>query len=196
MQELKDRIVKEGKILPGNIVKVDGFLNHRVDCAFMGRIADEFKKYFDLNNVDLILTAEASGIALSAICAYRYGKPMVYAKKAKSDNIEGGLFRSDIFSYTYKKQVTQLVSKEWLHKEDKVLIVDDFLANGEALRGLCEIVEQAGAELVGIGVAIEKGFQGGGDRLRQAGYDLKSLAVIEQADENGIIFRDDVESEA
>ena len=150
MQELKDRIVKEGKILPGNIVKVDGFLNHRVDCAFMGRIADEFKKYFDLDNVDLILTAEASGIALSAICAYRYGKPMVYAKKAKSDNIEGGLYQSEIFSYTYKKKVTLLVSKEWIHPGDRVLVIDDFLARGEALRGLCEIVQAAGAELVGI----------------------------------------------
>ena len=135
MQELKDRIVKEGKILPGNIVKVDGFLNHRVDCAFMGRIADEFQKFFDLDKVDLILTAEASGIALSAICAYRYGKPMVYAKKAKSDNIEGGLYQSEIFSYTYKKKVTLLVSKEWLHPGDRVLVIDDFLARGEALRG-------------------------------------------------------------
>jgi len=160
MQELKDRIVKEGKILPGNIVKVDGFLNHRVDCAFMGRIADEFKKYFDLDNVDLILTAEASGIALSAICAYRYGKPMVYAKKAKSDNIEGGLYQSEIFSYTYKKKVTLLVSKEWIHPGDRVLVIDDFLARGEALRGLCEIVQAAGAELVGIGCAVEKGFPG------------------------------------
>ena len=185
MQELKDRIIK-----------VDGFLNHRIDTKLMQDIADEFAHYFDLRQVTLIMTAEASGIALATICAHRWGLPMVFAKKAKSDNIEGGLFRSDIFSYTYKKQVTQLVSKEWLHKEDKVLIVDDFLANGEALRGLCEIVEQAGAELVGIGVAIEKGFQGGGDRLRQAGYDLKSLAVIEQADENGIVFRDDVEDEA
>ena len=137
MQELKDRIVKEGKILPGNIVKVDGFLNHRVDCAFMGRIADEFKKYFDLDNVDLILTAEASGIALSAICAYRYGKPMVYAKKAKSDNIEGGLYQSEIFSYTYKKKVTLLVSKEWLHPGDRVLVIDDFLAK---LPENCEVV--------------------------------------------------------
>lgn len=196
MQELKERIVKEGKVLPGNIIKVDGFLNHRIDTGLLTRIAEEFGKYFNMDEVTMVLTAEASGIALATAVATYFHKPMIFAKKAKSDNIEGGLFRSDIFSYTYKKQVTQLVSKEWLHKEDKVLIVDDFLANGEALRGLCEIVEQAGAELVGIGVAIEKGFQGGGDRLRQAGYDLKSLAVIERADENGIVFRDDVEDEA
>lgn len=191
MQELKDRIVKEGKILPGNIVKVDGFLNHRVDCAFMGRIADEFQKFFDLDKVDLILTAEASGIALSAICAYRYGKPMVYAKKAKSDNIEGGLYQSDIYSYTYKKKVTLLVSKEWLSSSDKVLIIDDFMANGEAMRGLCDIVNAAGAQLMGIGCAVEKGFQGGGDRLRAAGFNLKSLAIIESAEPGHIVFRDD-----
>ena len=191
MQELKDRIVKEGKILPGNIVKVDGFLNHRVDCAFMGRIADEFQKFFDLDKVDLILTAEASGIALSAICAYRYGKPMVYAKKAKSDNIEGGLYQSEIFSYTYKKKVTLLVSKEWLHPGDRVLVIDDFLARGEALRGLCEIVQAAGAELVGIGCAVEKGFQGGGDKLRAAGVNLHSLAIIESAEPGNIVFREE-----
>ena len=191
MQELKDRIVKEGKILPGNIVKVDGFLNHRVDCAFMGRIADEFQKFFDLDKVDLILTAEASGIALSAICAYRYGKPMVYAKKAKSDNIEGGLYQSDIFSYTYKKKVTLLVSKELLSADDKVLIIDDFMANGEAMRGLCDIVKAAGATLVGIGCAVEKGFQGGGDKLRAAGVNLHSLAIIESAEPGNIVFREE-----
>ena len=182
---------QEGKILPGNIVKVDGFLNHRVDCAFMGRIADEFQKFFDLDKVDLILTAEASGIALSAICAYRYGKPMVYAKKAKSDNIEGGLYQSEIFSYTYKKKVTLLVSKEWLHPGDRVLVIDDFLARGEALRGLCEIVQAAGAELVGIGCAVEKGFQGGGDKLRAAGVNLHSLAIIESAEPGNIVFREE-----
>ena len=191
MQELKDRIVKEGKILPGNIVKVDGFLNHRVDCAFMGRIADEFQKFFDLDKVDLILTAEASGIALSAICAYRYGKPMVYAKKAKSDNIEGGLYQSDIFSYTYKKKVTLLVSQDWITKDDKVLIIDDFMAKGYAMRGLIDIVNKAGATLAGIGVAVEKGFQDGGDSLRREGYPIKSLAIIDSA-ENGVIrFRED-----
>ena len=192
MQELKERIIKEGKVLPGNIVKVDGFLNHRIDCKLMADIADEFAKLFDLSKVDLILTAEASGIALAAICAYRYGLPMVFAKKAKSDNIEGGLYQSDIFSYTYKKKVTLLVSKEWLRSDDKVLIIDDFMANGEAMRGLCDIVTAAGATLVGIGCAVEKGFQGGGDRLRAAGVNLKSLAIIESAEPGNIVFRDDV----
>lgn len=191
MQQLKERIVREGKVLPGNIIKVDGFLNHRVDPALMQGIADEFAKHFDVSRVTLVLTAEASGIALATVCAARYGVPMLFAKKAKSDNIEGGLFHSEIYSYTYKKKVTQLVSKEWLHANDRVLIVDDFLANGESLRGLCEIVEQAGAELIGIGVAIEKGFQKGGATLREKGYNLKSLAIIERADENGVVFRED-----
>ena len=191
MQELKERIQKEGKVLPGNIVKVDGFLNHRVDCQLMGRMADEFAKIFDISKVDLILTAEASGIALAAVCAYKYGIPMVYAKKAKSDNIEGGLYKSEVYSYTYKKKVTQILSKEWLTSANLVLILDDYMANGEAVRGLCDLVSQAGAELVGVGIAIEKGFQGGGDRLRGMGLNYHALAVIEKADENGIIFREE-----
>lgn len=191
MQELKERIRREGKVLPGNIVKVDGFLNHRVDCKLMEHIADTFAERFDLSKVDLILTAEASGIALAAICACRWGLPMVFAKKAKSDNIEGGLYQSDIYSYTYKKKVTLIASKDWIRPENHVLILDDFMARGEAVRGLCEMVEQSGAELVGVGIAVEKGFQGGGDRLRAMNVNYHALAVIESADENGITFRDD-----
>ena len=191
MQELKERIIKEGKVLPGNIIKVDGFLNHRIDTDLMGRIADEFGKHFNMDEVSVVLTAEASGIALASILANRFHKPMIFAKKAKSDNIEGGLYQSDIFSYTYKKKVTLLLSKEWLSADDKVLIVDDFMANGEAMRGLCDIVTAAGATLVGIGCALEKGFQGGGDRLRAAGINLKSLAIIESAEPGNIVFREE-----
>ena len=190
MQELKERIVKEGKVLPGNIIKVDGFLNHRIDTGLLSRIAEEFGKYFDMDNVSMILTAEASGIALATAVAMHYHKPMIFAKKAKSDNIEGGLYQSDIYSYTYKKKVTLLVSKEWLSSSDKVLIIDDFMANGEAMRGLCDIVNATGAQLMGIGCAVEKGFQGGGDRLRAAGFNLKSLAIIESAEPGHIVFRD------
>ena len=191
MQALKDRIIKEGKVLPGNIIKVDGFLNHRVDTAFMGELAEEFKKFFDPKDITMILTAEASGIALATVCAQSFGVPMVFAKKAKSDNIEGGLYQSDIFSYTYQKKVTLIASKDWIKSTDKVLLIDDFMANGEAMRGLCDIVKEAGAELVGIGIAIEKGFQRGGDKLREAGVNIKSLAIIESADpEEGIIFRE------
>lgn len=191
MELLKERIRREGKVLPGNIIKVDGFLNHRVDTALMSQLADEFAKYFDVNNITMVLTAEASGIALATVCAQKYGVPMVFAKKAKSDNIEGGLYQSEIFSYTYKKKVTLLVSKEWIHPGDRVLVIDDFLARGEALRGLCEIVQAAGAELVGIGCAVEKGFQGGGDKLRAAGVNLHSLAIIESAEPGHIVFREE-----
>ena len=194
MELLKERIRKEGKILPGNIVKVDGFLNHRIDVPLMEQIAQEFRRVFAGKDITLVLTAEASGIALAkeAIAhAQAAGVPMVFAKKAKSDNIEGGLYQSDILSYTYKKKVTLLVSKEWLSASDKVLIIDDFMARGEAMRGLCDIVREAGAELVGIGVAVEKGFQHGGDRLREAGIPLHSLAIIESADENGFVFREE-----
>ena len=144
MELLKERIRKEGKILPGNIVKVDGFLNHRIDVPLMEQIAQEFRRVFAGKDITLVLTAEASGIALATICAQAFGVPMVFAKKAKSDNIEGGLYQSDILSYTYKKKVTLLVSKEWLSASDKVLIIDDFMARGEAMRGLCDIVREAG----------------------------------------------------
>ena len=190
MQQLKERILREGRVLPGNIIKVDGFLNHRVDTALMRDLADEFAKYFDVKNITMVLTAEASGIALATICAERYGVPMVFAKKAKSDNIEGGLYQSDIFSYTYKKKVTLLVSQDWITKDDKVLIIDDFMAKGYAMRGLIDIVNKAGAQLAGIGVAVEKGFQDGGDSLRREGYPINSLAIIDEADEHHIRFRE------
>ena len=190
MQQLKDRIQREGRVLPGNIIKVDGFLNHRVDTALMSDMADEFAKYFDVKDITMVLTAEASGIALATICAQRYGVPMVFAKKAKSDNIEGGLYQSDIFSYTYKKKVTLLVSQDWINSNDRVLIIDDFMAKGYAMRGLIDIVNKAGATLVGIGVAVEKGFQDGGDSLRREGYPIRSLAIIDEADEHHIRFRE------
>ena len=171
MELLKERIRREGKVLPGNIIKVDGFLNHRVDCQFMAELADEFAKYFDMSkyfdvkDITMVLTAEASGIALATVCAQKYGVPMVFAKKAKSDNIEGGLYQSEIFSYTYKKKVTLIVAQEWLGPNDRVL--------------------------VGIGVAVEKGFQHGGDALREKGYPIHSLAVIEEATPDHITFRED-----
>ena len=190
MQELKDRIVKEGKVLPGNIIKVDGFLNHRIDTELMDHIAEEFGKHFNMDEVTMILTAEASGIALSAIVAHHFHKPMIFAKKAKSDNIEGGLYQSEIFSYTYKKKATLIVAQEWLGPEDKVLIIDDFMAKGYAMQGLIDIVNAAGAELVGIGVAVEKGFQHGGDLLREKGIRVESLAIIDSMTDDSLTFRD------
>ena len=190
MQLLKERILSEGRVLPGNIIKVDGFLNHKVDLKLMHAMAQEFSKLFDLEGLTAVLTIEASGIPLATVCAAELGVPLVFAKKSKSDNIEGGLYQSDIYSYTYKKSVTLLMSMQWLGSEDKVLIIDDFLANGEALRGIVDIADQAGAEVLGIGIAIEKGFQPGGQRIRDAGYNLKSLVIIDKADETGIVFRE------
>ena len=189
MDALKERIRQEGKVLPGGIIKVDGFLNHRVDCVFLGKLADEFSRIFDPAGVDLILTAEASGIALASVCAFKWGKPMLFAKKAKSDNIEGGLLKSEIMSYTYQKKVTLILAKQWLSPGTRVLIIDDFMARGEAVRGLCELVRQAQAALVGVGVAVEKGFQGGGDQLRAEGVNYHALAVIDRAETDHFIFR-------
>ncbi len=192
MQALKERIQNEGKILPGNIIKVDGFLNHRVDTALLGGIAEEFKKYFDTTKISVVLTAEASGIPLATMCASAYGVPLLFAKKAKSDNIENGLFKSEVWSYTYKKKFTLIVSKEWLHEDDNVLIIDDFMAKGNAVQGLIDIVNEAGCHLEGIGIAVEKGFQGGGDNLRQKGLNYKALAVIDSIGEDGTLtFRED-----
>lgn len=190
MEALKQRICREGRVLPGGIVKVDGFLNHQVDTRFLGELAREFARYFHISRVTKVLTAEASGIPLATVCAYEYGVPLVFAKKAKSDNIEGGLYKSDVFSYTYRRPVTLICSKEWLTDRDVVLIIDDFLANGQALRGLIDIVGQSGAALAGIGVAVEKGFQHGGDALRAQGYPIRSLAIIDKADESGFEFRE------
>ena len=190
MQMLKDRIMREGRVLPGSIIKVDGFLNHRVDIKLIQEIAKEFGRVFDLTGLTAVLTVEASGIAIAAICAEAFGVPMVFAKKAKSDNIEGGLYKSDIYSYTYKQKFTLIMSRDWLTPDDKVLIVDDFLANGEAIRGLTEIVLQSGAQLIGIGIAIEKGFQPGGKRLREQGINLHSLVIVEKATPDELIFRD------
>ncbi|HWR24492.1 MAG TPA: xanthine phosphoribosyltransferase [Feifaniaceae bacterium] len=189
MQLLKDRICAEGRVLPGNIIKIDGFLNHQVDIRLMQALGKEFRRLFPDKSINKILTVEASGIALAAITALEFDVPMVFVKKAKSDNIEGGLYQSDIFSYTYKKKVTLLLAKQWLTQEDNVLVIDDFLANGEAMRGVIEIVGQSGATLAGVGIAVEKGFQPGGANLREKGVHLESLAIIEGAEDGKIRFR-------
>jgi len=192
MHLLEEKIRKEGKVLPGNIIKIDGFLNHKVDTVFFESIAAEFKKIFDISKVTVVLTAEASGIPVATICANQFGIPLIFAKKAKSDNIESGLYKSEVWSYTYKKTFTLIVSKEWLKPEDHVLIIDDFMAKGHAVQGLIDIVRESGATLEGIGVVVEKGFQGGGDALRaQKDLNYHALAVIDVADENGIVFREE-----
>ena len=146
MKLLEERIAREGKVLPGNVVKVDGFLNHRVDAAFLGKLADEFIAHFDINGLTAVMTVEASGIPLATVCAEKMGVPMIFAKKAKSDNIEGGLFKSEIMSYTYKKKVTLIVSAEWLHPGDRILIIDDFMAR--LLRSLNRPVRNLSASVL------------------------------------------------
>ena len=182
MELLQERIRREGRVLPGNIVKVDGFLNHRVDTRLLEDIADEFAKYFDTSKITVVLTAEASGIALATICAQKYGVPMLFAKKAKSINIDGSVYCVDVESFTHKNISQVIVSKKYLGPDDHVFIIDDFMANGCAMSGLIEICNMAGATVEGIGIAIEKGFQGGGDKLRERGFRVESLARIADMD--------------
>lgn len=189
MEFLEKRILKDGVVRAGHILKVDSFLNHQIDASLVQEMAREYKKIFEDLPVTKILTIEASGIAIAAIAALEFNVPMVFAKKAESKNLDGEVYSSNVHSYTKGLDYNILVAKRFLSKEDKVLILDDFLAVGKALNGLLDIVQQAGAECVGIGVAIEKGFQGGGDRLRAEGYNLHSLAIVEEMDEEKIVFR-------
>ena len=191
MKLLQDRIVADGKIEAGNILKVDSFLNHQIDVSLLEEIGQEFKRQFGDREVNKILTIEASGIAIACIAARYFNVPVVFAKKSRSLNIAGDVYTAKVESFTHKNTNDIIVSKKFLSPEDRILIVDDFLANGKAILGLCQLVEQAGATLVGAGV-IEKGFQDGGKRIREAGIDLRSLAILEEMDvHTGIRFREE-----
>lgn len=190
MQLLKNRILKDGKVKEGNVLKVDSFLNHQMDIGLFEEIGKEFKKRFDGEEITKILTIEASGIGIACIAARYFGVPVVFAKKSKTKNIAGDTYTSRVQSYTHGRIYDIIVSKDFLSPEDKVLIIDDFLANGCALEGLAELVNAAGASLVGAGIVIEKGFQRGGDLIRSKGIRVESLAIIDEMKENGeIIFR-------
>ena len=192
MKLLQDRIVADGKIEAGNILKVDSFLNHQIDVSLLEEIGQEFKRQFGDREVNKILTIEASGIAIACIAARYFNVPVVFAKKSRSLNIAGDVYTAKVESFTHKNTNDIIVSKKFLSPEDRILIVDDFLANGKAILGLAKLVEQAGATLVGAGVVIEKGFQDGGKRIREAGIDLRSLAIVEEMDtEHGIRFREE-----
>ncbi len=192
MKLLQDRIVADGKIEAGNILKVDSFLNHQIDVSLLEEIGQEFKRQFGDREVNKILTIEASGIAIACIAARYFNVPVVFAKKSRSLNIAGDVYTAKVESFTHKNTNDIIVSKKFLSPKDRILIVDDFLANGKAILGLCQLVEQAGATLVGAGVVIEKGFQDGGKRIREAGIDLRSLAILEEMDVNtGIRFREE-----
>ena len=188
MNFLEERIVKDGVVKPGNVLKVDSFLNHQMDIALMVEIGREFKRRFAGKNITKVLTIEASGIGIAAFVAKEFAVPMVFAKKSKSINIDGEMYVAEVESFTHKKTNQVIVSKKYLNEEDQVLIVDDFLANGCALQGLISLVDAAGAEVVGCGIVIEKGFQEGGHRIRNLGYHLESLAIVDAMDaESGTI---------
>jgi len=190
MLSLKQRIQKDGKLFPGNIIKVDSFINHQIDVTLMNEIGQEFKNRFNDVKVDRILTIEASGIAIAVIAAQYFKVPVVFAKKGESRNMDKDSYTSSVYSYTKDKTYKVKVSKEYLKPGENILIIDDFLANGKAIEGLLDIVNQANAICAGVGIAIEKGFQTGGEMLRQSGIRLESLAIIDAIDEDSIRFRD------
>lgn len=193
MQLLLDRIRKDGQIREGNILKVDSFLNHQIDVMLLQEIGKELKRQFEGREITRILTIEASGIAIACIAAQYFGCPVIFAKKSKTLNIAGDVYTTTVESFTHKTTNQIIVSKSFLKPGDKILIIDDFLANGKAIIGLSELVKQAGAELVGAGVVIEKGFQDGGKRIREMGIDLHSLAIVESMDpaKGTITFREE-----
>lgn len=193
MQLLKDRIRKDGKIKSGDVLKVDSFLNHQMDIKLFEEIGKEFKRRFEDCRVNKILTIEASGIGIACIVAQYFDVPVVFAKKSKTKNIAGDVYTTQVESFTHGRIYDIMVAREFLGPEDKVLLIDDFMANGKALEGLSVIVKESGAELVGAGIVIEKGFQTGGDRLRKEGIRVESLAIVESMDETtgNICFRGD-----
>ena len=192
MNFLEQRIIQDGIVKPGNVLKVDSFLNHQMDIALLDEMAREFKHRFGHKNITKVLTIESSGIAIAVAVAREFGVPMVFAKKSKSVNLDGETYVAEVESYTHKNINRVIVSKKFLSPEDHVLIVDDILANGCALQGLISIVEDAEATVEGCGIVIEKGFQEGGHRIRNLGYHLESLAIVESMDpETGAItFRE------
>lgn len=187
---LEDTIREKGSVRPGNILKVDSFLNHRLDVSVLDRLGEEFARRFADKNITMILTIEASGIAVACSAARYMNVPVVFAKKSRSLNISEDVYCAKVYSYTHRTESSIVVSSQFIGSADRVLIIDDFLALGNAMKGLIEICGQAGAAVAGIGICIEKGFQHGGDELRNMGYDVQSLAIIESmSDEGEIVFR-------
>lgn len=192
MNFLEERILKDGIIKEGNVLKVDSFLNHQMDIDLFNEIGCEFKKRFEGKEINKILTIEASGIGIACIAAQHFHVPVVFAKKSQSINLEGEMLVAEVESFTHKCKNNVIVAKKFLNPEDKVLIIDDFLANGCALQGLIQIVQSAGASVEGIGIVIEKGFQSGGRIIRNLGFQLESLAIIEKmnAADGSVVFRE------
>ena len=182
MNFLEERILKDGIVRPGNVLKVDSFLNHRMDIGLLEEIGREFHRRFAQKHITKVLTIEASGIGIAVFVAKEFGVPMVFAKKSKSVNIDSDTYSAQVESFTHKNTNQVIVSKKFLDDRDHVLIIDDFLANGCALKGLISITEAAGATVEGLGIVIEKGFQDGGKTIRDMGYHLESLAIVESMD--------------
>ena len=191
MKLLEERIQKDGIVRAGNVLKVDSFINHQMDIKLFSEMAKEWKRLFAGKNITKILTIEASGIGIAAVTAMEFGVPVVFAKKSQSINLDYDNYTTKIESFTHKRVYDVIVSKKFLSTEDHILIIDDFLANGCALEGLLNIVEEAGATVEGIGIAIEKGFQVGGEKIRERGIQLESLAIVESMDDKTgeIVFR-------
>ena len=188
MKLLEERIAAEGRVYPGNVLKVDNFLNHQIDVSLLSAMADEFHRLFGDCGVTKILTIEASGIAIASIAALRFNVPVLFAKKSKTSNISDDLYSSKVVSYTHGTTSDIVCSKEYLNPEDRVLIIDDFLARGEALNGLMDLCAQAGCTVVGAGIAVEKHFQGGGDLIRSRGIRVESLAMVESLENGKVTF--------
>ena len=182
MNFLEERIVKDGIVKEGNVLKVDSFINHQMDIELFNEMGAEWKRRFEGKNINKILTIEASGIGIACIAAQHFGVPVVFAKKSKSINLEGDMYVAEVVSFTHKTNNQVIVAKKFLSEDDHVLIIDDFLANGCALQGLIQIVNSAGATVEGIGIAVEKGFQSGGRIIRNLGFQLESLAIVESMD--------------
>lgn len=188
MELLENRIKKDGEVLPGNILKVSSFLNHQIDVELMEQMGEEFYRIYKNSPVTKIITIESSGIAVAYSVARQFGKPLVFAKKNQTSNVNEDVFSTKIYSYTHNQEYNVVISKKFISPNDNILLVDDFLANGKALNGLINIVEQAGAKVCGICIAIEKGFQDGGKLLREKGYQVESLAIVEKMTDDGQIF--------
>ena len=191
MQLLEERIRKDGIVKPGNILKVDSFLNHQMDIPFINELGKEFKRRFADAPITKILTIEASGIGIACLVAQHFNVPVVFAKKAQSLNLYGEMYCTKVQSFTHKRVYDVILSKKFLSAEDHVLIIDDFLANGCALQGLMEIVKESGAVLEGAGIVVEKGFQNGGDSLREQGIRVESLAIVDSMTDDSVSFRKD-----
>lgn len=188
MELLKQRILEEGKAIGTDVVKVDMFLNHQIDVDLLSEIGKEFRKRFSNNNITKIVTIEASGIGIACIAAQYFSVPVVFAKKGANRNVGDNIYKADVYSFTKGITTTIGISKDYISKDDNILIIDDFMANGKAVHGLINIINQAGASVEGIGIVIEKGFQPGGDALRSLGYRVESLAVIKSIDNGKVIF--------